>query len=288
MSLKIWLDGKLVEQEEAKISVFDHGLLYGDGVFEGIRVYDGRIFEMDAHIKRLYESASVIRLPIYLSRSELADEMQKTVEANGITNGYIRLVVTRGVGTLGLNPFICKNSCIIIIADNIQLYPEELYEKGMKIISATTVRNHPLAIPPQVKSLNYLNNIIAKIEALDSNTPEAIMYNHEGFVAEATGDNVFIVKDGIVYTPPAEAGALGGITRGVVINLAQKENIGVVEKNLTRFDLYVCDEFFLTGTAAEVIGIVEIDGRIIGDGKPGPVTKLLREKFFKYAHGKEK
>lgn len=288
MSLKIWLDGKLVEQEEAKISVFDHGLLYGDGVFEGIRVYDGRIFEMDAHIKRLYESARVIRLPIYLSRSELADEMQKTVEANGITNGYIRLVVTRGTGTLGLNPFVCKNSCIIIIADNIQLYPEELYEKGMKIISATTVRNHPLAIPPQVKSLNYLNNIIAKIEALDSNAPEAIMYNHEGFVAEATGDNVFIVKDGVVYTPPAEAGALGGITRGVVINLAQKENIGVVEKNLTRFDLYVCDEFFLTGTAAEVIGIVEIDGRIVGDGKPGPVTKLLRENFFKYAHGKEK
>lgn len=288
MSLKIWLDGKLVEQEEAKISVFDHGLLYGDGVFEGIRVYDGRIFEMDAHIKRLYESARAIRLPIQLSRSELADAMQKTVEANGITNGYIRLLVTRGVGTLGLNPFVCKNSSIIIIADNIQLYPEELYEKGMKIISATTVRNHTLAIPPQVKSLNYLNNILAKIEALDSNAPEAIMYNHEGFVAEATGDNVFIVKDGIVYTPPAEAGALGGITRRIVINLAQEENIRVVETNLTRFDLYVCDEFFLTGTAAEVIGIVEIDGRIVGDGKPGPVTKLLREKFFKYAHGKEK
>jgi len=197
-------------------------------------------------------------------------------------------VVTRGDGTLGLNPFVCKNSCIFIIADKIQLYPEELYEKGMKIISATTVRNHPLAIPPQVKSLNYLNNILAKIEALDSNVPEAIMYNHEGFVAEATGDNVFIVKEGAVYTPPDEAGALGGITRRVVIKLAQKENIRVVEKNLTRFDLYVCDEFFLTGTAAEVIGIVEIDGRVIGDGKPGPVTKLLRDRFFEYAHGKEK
>jgi branched-chain amino acid aminotransferase len=288
MGLKIWLDGKLVDREEAKISVFDHGLLYGDGVFEGIRVYDGKIFEMDAHIKRLFESAIAIRLPMQLSHSELAEAMQKTVEANGITNGYIRLVVTRGDGTLGLNPFICKNSCIFIIADKIQLYPEELYEKGMKIISATTVRNHPLAIPPQIKSLNYLNNILAKIEALDNNVPEAIMYNHEGFVAEATGDNVFIVKEGVIYAPPAEAGALGGITRRVVTRLAQEENIKVVEKNLTRFDLYVCDEFFLTGTAAEVIGIVEIDGRIIGDGKPGPVTKLLRDKFFKYTHGKEK
>jgi branched-chain amino acid aminotransferase len=187
-----------------------------------------------------------------------------------------------------LNPFVCENSCIIIIADKIQLYPEELYEKGMKVISATTVRNHPLAIPPQVKSLNYLNNILAKIEALDVNVPEAIMYNHEGYVAEATGDNVFIVKEGVIYTPPAEAGALGGITRSVVIKLAEVENLEVVEKNLTRFDLYVCDEFFLTGTAAEVIGIVEIDGRIINDGKPGPVTQLLRDKFFKYAHGKEK
>ena len=288
MVLKIWLDGKLVEREDAKISVFDHGLLYGDGVFEGIRVYDGRIFEMDAHIKRLYESAMAIRLPIRLSQGELANAMQETVEANGITNGYIRLVVTRGVGTLGLNPFICKNNCIIIIADKIQLYPEELYEKGMKVISATTVRNHPLAIPPQAKSLNYLNNILAKIEALDNNVPEAVMYNHEGYVAEATGDNVFIVKEGVIYAPPAEAGALGGITRGVVIKLAEEENIRVVEKNLTRFDLYVCDELFLTGTAAEVIGIVEIDGRVISDGKPGPVTKLLRDKFFKYAHGKEK
>jgi branched-chain amino acid aminotransferase len=288
MGLKIWLDGKLVEKEDAKISVFDHGLLYGDGVFEGIRVYDGRIFEVDAHIKRLYESARAIRLPVQFSHSELVGAMQKTIAANGVTNGYIRLVVTRGIGTLGLNPFICKQSCIFIIADNIQLYPEELYEKGMKIISATTVRNHPLAIPPQVKSLNYLNNILAKIEALDSNVPEAIMYNHEGYVAEATGDNVFIVKDGVIYAPPAEAGALGGITRSVVIELAKEENLKVVEKNLTRFDLYVCDEFFLTGTAAEVIGIVEIDGRMVGDGKPGPITKLLRDKFFKYAHGKEK
>ncbi len=287
MALKIWLDGKLVDQEEAKISVFDHGLLYGDGVFEGIRVYNGSVFELEAHIKRLYESAKVIRLVVPMSRSKLISAVEKTVEANAVIDGYIRLVVTRGVGTLGLNPLICENSRLFIIADNIQLYPEELYEKGMKVVSATTVRNHPLAIPPQVKSLNYLNNILAKIEALDNNVPEAIMYNHEGYVAEATGDNVFIVRDAVIYTPPIEAGSLEGITRGVVIKLAKEEGLEVVEKNLTRFDLYICDEFFLTGTAAEVIGIVEIDGRVIGDGKPGSVTRLLRKKFFEYAHGKK-
>jgi branched-chain amino acid aminotransferase len=287
MGLKIWLDGKLVDREDAKITVFDHGLLYGDGVFEGIRVYKGRIFELDAHIKRLYESAKAIRLVISINQSELAGAVKETVEANSVSDGYIRLVVTRGVGTLGLNPFVCKNSCIFIIADSIQLYPQELYEKGMRIISATTVRNHPLAIPPQAKSLNYLNNILAKIEALDNDVPEAIMYNHQGYVAEASGDNVLIVKDGVIYTPPAEAGALPGITQRVVIKLAKEENIQVIEKNLTRFDLYVCDEFFLTGTAAEVIGIVNVDGRIIGDGKPGPITSLLRKKFFEYAHGKE-
>jgi len=288
MSLKIWLDDKLVDEADAKISVFDHGLLYGDGVFEGIRVYNRRIFELGAHIRRLYESAKVIRLEVLMSKSELTSAVEKTVEANGVIDGYVRLVVTRGAGTLGLNPFVCQNSRIFIIADYIQLYPEELYEKGMKVISATTVRNHPLAIPPQVKSLNYLNNILAKIEALDNNVPEAIMYNHEGYVAEATGDNVFIVKNGVIYTPPVEAGALEGITRAVVIRLAKKENLEVVEKNLTRVDLYICDELFLTGTAAEVIGVVEIDGRVIGDGKPGPITKLLRKDFFKYAHGKEK
>jgi len=287
MALKIWLDGKLVDGADAKISVFDHGLLYGDGVFEGIRVYNSRIFELEAHIKRLYESAKVIRLDVPMSRSKLISAVEKTVEANGVIDGYIRLVVTRGIGTLGLNPFVCEDGRLFIIADNIQLYPEDLYEKGMKVISATTVRSHPLSIPPQVKSLNYLNNILAKIEALDNNVPEAIMYNHEGYVAEATGDNVFIVRNGCIYIPPVEAGALGGITRGVVIKLAREENLEVIEKNLTRFDLYVCDEFFLTGTAAEVIGIVEIDGRVIGDGRPGPITKLLRKKFFKYAHGKK-
>jgi len=210
------------------------------------------------------------------------------VEANHIHDGYIRLVVTRGIGSLGLNPFTCKTAGLIIIADKIQLYPEELYEKGMKVISATTVRNHPLALPPQIKSLNYLNNILAKMEALDVDVPEAIMYNHEGYVAEATGDNVFIVRNKIVYAPPVEAGSLEGITRAVVIRLARQEGMEVVEKNLTRYDLYVCDELFLTGTAAEVIGIVEIDGRVIGDGKPGPITRLLRDRFYSYARRKEK
>ncbi len=288
MGLKIWLDGKLVDETDAKISVFDHGLLYGDGVFEGIRVYNGKIFELEAHINRLFESAKAIRLTVPLSRKELVRAVEKTTEANDVIGGYIRLVVTRGVGTLGLNPFVCESSRLFIIADNIQLYPEEFYEKGMKVISATTVRNHPLALPPQVKSLNYLNNILAKIEALDSNVAEAIMYNHEGYVAEATGDNIFIAKNGVICTPPVEAGALEGITRAVVIRLAKQENLPVIEKNLTRFDLYVCDEFFLTGTAAEVIGVVEIDGRVIGDGKPGLYTRLLRKKFFNYAHGKEK
>ena len=287
MAQRIWLDGRLVGREDAKITVFDHGLLYGDGVFEGIRIYSGRVFELDAHIERLYESAKAIRLEISMSKTDLAAAVTETVAANDIADGYIRLLVTRGVGTLGLNPFVCQKSCIIIIADSIQLYPEELYEKGMKLISATTVRNHPLAIPPQAKTLNYLNNIMAKVEALDSGVPEAIMYNHLGYVAEASGDNVLIVKGGVIYAPPAEAGALPGITRNIVIKLAQAENIQVVEKNLTRFDLYVADEFFLTGTAAEIIGIVEIDKRVVGEGRPGPVTNLLRKRFFEYAHGKE-
>jgi len=284
--LKTWINDKLVDSRDARISVFDHAVLYGDGVFEGIRVYNGKVFEFDAHIDRLYESARVIRLTIPMDKPVLMDAVEKTVEANSIVDGYIRLLITRGIGDLGLDPFLCEKAGVIIIADSIQLYPEELYEKGMKLISATTVRNHPLSIPPQVKSLNYLNNILAKIEAIDSGVPEAIMYNYEGYVAEATGDNVFIVKDGIIYTPPVQAGSLDGITRAVVMRLAKQQNIEAVEKNLTRSDLYVSDELFLTGTGAEVIGIVDIDGRIIGDGKPGPVTKLLREKFFEYVQGK--
>ncbi|MCF7972244.1 MAG: branched-chain-amino-acid transaminase [Phycisphaerae bacterium] len=285
MGLKIWLDGTLVDEADAKISVFDHGLLYGDGVFEGIRVYHQRIFEEEAHIDRLYESAHAIRLTIPMDKAQLIEAMRETVAANEVGNGYIRLVISRGVGTLGLNPFVCHHPMVIIIASKIQLYPEELYEKGMKIISASTVRNHPQALPPQIKSLNYLNNILAKIEALDSNVMEAIMYNHEGYVAEATGDNVFVVRRGVINTPPVSAGSLEGITRNVVIKLAREEGLSVEEKNLTRFDLYTSEEFFLTGTAAEVIGIVDIDGRIIGDGQPGPITKLLRKKFFEYAQG---
>jgi len=288
MALKIWLNDRLVDEADARISVFDHGLLYGDGVFEGIRVYDKRVFEMEAHVRRLFDSARAIRLQIPMNREDLTKAIETTVEANRLHDGYIRLVVTRGIGTLGLNPFTCKTAGLIIIADKIQLYPEELYEKGMKVISATTVRNHPLALPPQIKSLNYLNNILAKMEALDVDVPEAIMYNHEGYVAEATGDNVFIVRNKIVYAPPVEAGSLEGITRAVVIRLARQEGMEVVEKNLTRYDLYVCDELFLTGTAAEVIGIVEIDGRVIGDGKPGPITRLLRDRFYSYARRKEK
>ena len=230
MAMKIWMNDKLVDESQAKVSVFDHGLLYGDGVFEGIRVYSGAIFEFQAHLKRLYESAKVIRLNIPMTVEQLTSATQQTVKANSITDGYIRLIVTRGRGSLGINPFNCKEPQIIIIADKIQLYPEELYETGMKIISASTIRNHPLAIPPQVKSLNYLNNIIAKIEAVDSGAPEAVMYNHLGFVAEASGDNVFIIKNSKICTPPIQAGSLDGITRGVVIKLAEKEGFDVVEK----------------------------------------------------------
>jgi branched-chain amino acid aminotransferase len=282
--MKIWLDDKLVDKEQANVSVFDHGLLYGDGVFEGIRVYSSKIFELDAHLRRLRDSAKVVRLVIPMTYEQMKDALEQTVQANRIVNGYIRLVVTRGVGDLGLNPFLCKRATIIIIAAHIQLYPQELYEKGLKVISSSTIRNHPMALPSQVKSLNYLNNILAKIESLDVGADEAILYNQEGYVAEASGDNVFIVRNGVVYVPPIQDGSLGGITRQVVMHLAAKENLSVVEKNLTRFDLYVADEFFLTGTGAEVIGVVEIDKRIIGDGKPGPITKLLRKKFFEYAH----
>jgi branched-chain amino acid aminotransferase len=284
--MKIWLNDRLVEEADAKVSVFDHGLLYGDGVFEGIRVYSGRIFEFDAHLDRLYRSAKAIRLEIPMSREKLVEATEKTVAANGISDGYIRLVVTRGVGTLGLNPFVCKNAQLFIIADKIQLYPQELYEKGLRVISASTIRNHPQSLPPQIKSLNYLNNILAKIEAVDANAPEAIMYNLQGYVAEATGDNVFIVAGGVIYTPPVQAGSLEGITRDVVIKLAKAEKLKAAERNLTRFDLYAADEMFLTGTAAEVIGVVNIDGRIIGSGKPGPMTTLLRKKFYEYAHSK--
>jgi branched-chain amino acid aminotransferase len=283
MGLKIWLNDGLVDEQDAKLTVFDHGLLYGDGVFEGIRVYNGKIFEAPAHLKRLYESAKVIMLDVPMDIDVLTDAMEKTVQANDVQEGYIRLLITRGIGDLGLDPLICKNGATIIIASNVQLYPEELYNKGLKVVSVPSIRNHPLGCPPQVKSLNYLNNIMAKIEAIQAGAAEGIMYNHLGYVAEATGDNVFVVKNGILNTPPSQAGSLDGITRQVVMMLAEKENLKVIEKDLTRFDLYVADELFLTGTAAEVIGAVEMDGRVIGDGTPGPITKQLRKLFFEYA-----
>ncbi|AQQ71463.1 Branched-chain-amino-acid aminotransferase [Limihaloglobus sulfuriphilus] len=285
MSLKIWINNKLVDEKDAVISVFDHGLLYGDGVFEGIRVYNGKIFKEQEHLVRLYESADAIRLQIALNIEEMSKAMNETVKANGIKQGYIRLIITRGIGTLGLDPFICKDASIIIIADNVQLYPKELYDKGLKVISSSVIRNHPMSLSPQIKSLNYLNNIMAKIEATDSGMLEAIMYNHEGYVAEATGDNIFIVKNGTIFTPPVSSGSLNGITRATVIELSDELGYDVVEQNLTRFDLYTADEVFLTGTAAEVIGIVEIDGRKIGDGAPGEITKELKDQFFKYASG---
>jgi branched-chain amino acid aminotransferase len=285
MGLQIWLNDGLVDESEAKVSVFDHGLLYGDGVFEGIRVYGGKVFELEAHIKRLYISAVAIRLSVGVSKEALSDNVRTTVAANNIKDGYVRLVVTRGVGTLGLNPLVCKHPQIIIIASTIQLYPPELYKNGLKVISANTIRNHPLSLSPQIKSLNYLNNILAKLEALDRDMLEAIMYNHQGYVAEATGDNIFTVKDGKIYTPPISAGSLEGITRNVVMKLARESGYEVAEQTLTRYDLYAADEVFLTGTAAEVIGIAEIDGRKIGTGRPGAVTMVLLEKFEKYARG---
>ncbi len=279
--LKIWLDGQLVPVSEAKISVFDHGLLYGDGVFEGIRSYNGRIFRCEEHVQRLYDSARAIRLTIPMTPEEVTKAMYDALAANGLAEGdaYIRLVVTRGVGTLGLS--ILKTACpsVFIIADQIELYPPELYERGMRVVTVSTIRNHPNAMSPRIKSLNYLNNILAKIEGQDADAPEAIMLNHQGFVAECTGDNIFIVRDGHLQTTPTSAGILEGVTREAVIELAQKRGIGLEEKDLVRQDLYIATECFLTGTAAEVIAVTEIDGRPIGDGKPGPVTRQLMDDF---------
>jgi len=283
MGLKIWMNDGLVDESAAVVSVFDHGLLYGDGVFEGIRVYDGKVFELAGHIDRLYQSAKAIRLKIPVDSETLTDYTRQTVVANNIEDGYVRLIVTRGVGTLGLNPLVCKQPQIIIIAATIQLYPPELYENGLKVISANTIRNHPLSVSPQIKSLNYLNNILAKIEALDRDMLEAIMYNQQGYVAEASGDNVFIVTGGNLFSPPISAGSLPGLTRNIVMQLARQSGYEVFEQNLTRYDLYAADEIFLTGTAAEVIGVVEIDGRVIGTGKPGPVTRELLAQFGEYA-----
>jgi branched-chain amino acid aminotransferase len=277
--MKIYIDGKFYDEQNAKISVFDHGLLYGDGIFEGIRAYNGRVFKLKEHIDRLFYSAKAILLTIPLPYEEIARAVVDTCRENHIRDGYIRLVVTRGVGGLGLNPNRCKHPSVIIIADKIQLYPVEMYERGLDIITVPTVRNLHSALNPAIKSLNYLNNILAKIEANNGGCEEAIMLNAEGFVSECTGDNVFIVKAGQLFTPPLSAGALYGVTRSVVIELAREAGISVSEPNLTRYDLFNADECFLTGTGAELIPVVKIDGRIIGNGKPGPVTANLIHKY---------
>ena len=277
--MKIYIDGKYLDEKNAKISVFDHGLLYGDGIFEGIRAYNGRVFRLKEHIDRLFDSAKAILLDIPMTHAEMMKAVVETCRRNKLRAGYIRLVVTRGVGTLGLNPNRCKNPSVIVIADKIQLYPEEMYEKGMAIVTVATTRNLHNALNPAIKSLNYLNNILAKIEANNAGVEEAVMLNAEGFVAECTGDNLFIVKGNRLLTPPLSAGALYGITRGVVIELAQEAGLIASEPNLTRYDLFTADECFLTGTGAELVPVVKIDGRVIGTGKPGAVTKSLIAKY---------
>jgi branched-chain amino acid aminotransferase len=277
--MKIFIDGKLFNEQDAKVSVFDHGLLYGDGVFEGIRAYNGRVFKLKEHIDRLFYSAKAILLEIPMSPAELVTATIETIRANKLRDCYVRLVVTRGVGNLGLNPRSCKKPSIIIIAGKIQVYPAELYAKGMDIVTVPTVRNLHSALNPAIKSLNYLNNILAKIEANNAGVEEAVMLNAEGFVAECTADNLFIIKKGDVFTPPLSAGALYGITRGTVMELAAQSGMKVSEPNLTRYDLFNADECFLTGTGAEIMPVVKIDGRVIGNGKPGLLTRSLVEKY---------
>lgn len=273
--MKIYLSGTLVDEKDAVVSVFDHGLLYGDGVFEGIRAYNGRVFLLDEHIDRLYDSAKAIALDIPLTKEEMVQAVIETCRANQIADGYLRLVVTRGKGTLGLNPYLCSKAEVIIIAAAIQLYPKELYDNGLKIVTVGTIRNHPEAINPRIKSLNYLNNVMAKIEAINAGCMECLMLNHKGEVAEASGDNVFAVKEGVITTPPSTCGALEGLTRNKVMKLARAAGYEVREAPMARYDLYVADEVFLTGTAAEIISVVDIDKRVIGSGVPGRVTHEL-------------
>ena len=279
MSKQIYISGKFVSQEDAKISVFDHGLLYGDGVFEGLRAYGGKVFRLREHVTRLYESAKAIWLTIPMSFDQMCDAVNEAVRINKLDSGYIRLVVTRGEGTLGLDPNRCSNPQVIIIADAISLYPKELYEKGLEIVTVSVQRMHPAALNPRIKSLNYLNNILAKIEGLQAGCIEALMLNHKGEVAECTGDNIFLVRHGELWTPPLEAGILEGVTRDAVIEVARNAEIEVREQPLTKHDVYIADECFLTGTAAEIIPVVKVDSRTIGTGKPGPMTRDLEERF---------
>jgi branched-chain amino acid aminotransferase len=275
---RVWINGKFFDKNDAKVSVYDHGLLYGDGVFEGIRIYAGKVFKHDEHIERLYESAKAIALTIPLTPAAMKAAVEATVVENKKHDGYIRLLVTRGPGTLGLDPRKCDPQ-VIVIVDDISLYPKELYENGLEIITSSYIRNHPNATSPRIKSLNYLNNILAKIEAIRAGCLEAIMLNHKGEVAECTGDNIFIIKKGVLRTPPSDAGILEGITRNFVIALAKQAGIPFAETTLTRHDVYVADEVFLTGSAAEVIAVTKVDDRLIGEGKQGPITRRLRELF---------
>jgi branched-chain amino acid aminotransferase len=282
MSVKVWIDGRLVEKEQAKISVYDHGLMYGDGVFEGIRVYNGKVFEWDAHVRRLFDSAKSIRLAIPQSQSQLKTIVEETIRANGFTDCYIRLIVTRGVGALGINPARCSNPSTVVIADSIDMYGKDTYESGMAVITASIIRNHPNALSPRIKSLNYLNNILAKLEANDAGVAEAIMLNGAGYVAECTADNIFIVRAGAVLTPATTDGILEGITRSVIFDLCTRMEIPMREQTLQRHDLYIADECFISGTGAEIAPVVKIDGRNIGTGQPGPITKRIMDAFHRH------
>jgi branched-chain amino acid aminotransferase len=278
-SLQVYIDGKFFDQADAKVSVFDHGLLYGDGVFEGIRFYNGRVFRMDEHMDRLWESARSICIEIPISRAEMDEALLETIRKNGLRDGYVRLIVTRGVGNLGLNPKQCERPSIIIIVATVALYSEEVYRRGLMVVTVPTRRMGPATLNPAIKSLNYLNNVLARIEANLANADEALMLNDAGNVAECTADNVFVVKRGKIMTPPITAGALRGITRSVVFDIATELGIEISEPQLTRHDLYIADEAFLTGTAAEVIPMIKVDGRSIGDGNPGPITTRTIARF---------
>ncbi|NIL96385.1 MAG: branched-chain-amino-acid transaminase [Planctomycetales bacterium] len=279
MSLKVFINGTFYDKEDAKISVYDHGLLYGDGVFEGIRSYGGRVFRLDPHLQRLWESAAAIRLEIPIPRQQLAEDVVKTLRINNIQDGYVRLIITRGAGTLGLDPDRTSDPQVIIIADHVALYPAEYYNKGLQIVTARTIRNHPAALNPRIKSLNYLNNILAKIEGQQAGCIETLMLNHKGEVAECTGDNIFLVRQGELLTPSCDAGILEGITREAVCEIAANAGIPVHQMTLMSEDVYQADECFLTGTAAEIVPVVKVDGRAIGSGQPGPITSELIKRF---------
>jgi len=277
--MKIYIDGQFYDKENAKISVFDHGLLYGDGVFEGIRFYNGRVFRLDEHLERLFDSAKAICLDIGMSPAEISQALLETIGQNGLRDGYVRLVVTRGCGDLGLNPDSCPRATVFIIASKITLYPPDKYENGLHVVTCATRRIPHGSLSPMVKSLNYLNNVLAKIEAQQAGAGEGLMLNEQGYVAECTGDNIFVVKKGALFTPPISSGALAGVTRAVVFWIAAEMRIRISEPDMTRYDIYTADECFLTGTAAEVIPAVRLDSRPIGDGLPGPVTKRLIARF---------